>query len=144
MVARELGFVPDAALDLALRRRQAQLDHRERRECVGAAAVGPGRWLGHSRYPPSPSPPPAATHSHPLRNLRLGLPCRDFSYKCVMWVVTYLVFAWGQGVRDTRHLAEHSALLSVSLDDADETKIRAVLDQGQPPQGCIWSHERGL
>jgi len=48
------------------------------------------------------------------------------------------------GVRDTRHLAEHSALLSIALDDEDETKIRSVLDQGQPPQGCIWSHERGL
>mmetsp|Transcript_74738 Transcript_74738/g.121449 ORF Transcript_74738/g.121449 Transcript_74738/m.121449 type:complete len:343 (+) Transcript_74738:30-1058(+) len=47
------------------------------------------------------------------------------------------------GVRDTRHLKEHSALLSVKVDDDDEAALRAVLDQGHPPEGCVWSHERG-
>ena len=48
------------------------------------------------------------------------------------------------GVRDTKHLAEHTALLGVELDDEDEAAIRAVLAEGHPPRGCIWSHERGL
>lgn len=52
------------------------------------------------------------------------------------------------GVRDTQHLAEHVSLRELDdsdkLDDEDEAMLRAVLAKGQPPQGCIWSHERGL
>jgi len=50
------------------------------------------------------------------------------------------------GVRDTSHLEEHRALLNgaVSLDDADEARVQAVLDRGAKPRGDIWSHERGL
>jgi aryl-alcohol dehydrogenase-like predicted oxidoreductase len=47
------------------------------------------------------------------------------------------------GVRDTKHLSEHKDLLRISLDDDDLFEIRKVLDKGQPPEGCIWSHERG-
>jgi len=46
-------------------------------------------------------------------------------------------------VRDTQHLSEHKDLLRISLDDEDQVEIRKVLDKGQPPEGCIWSHERG-
>ena len=77
------------------------------------------------------------------------------------------------GVRDTRHLDEHTALLeSVGdgeglkaaaatgllrgggdaaagagagmIDHDDDARIRAVLDKGNKPRGDIWSHERGL
>lgn len=48
------------------------------------------------------------------------------------------------GVRDTRHLDEHKALRRVVLDDEDNARLRAVLDQGHAPKGDIWSHERGL
>ena len=52
------------------------------------------------------------------------------------------------GVRDIQHLAEHVSLRELDvgdkLDDEDEAMLRAVLAKGQPPQGCIWSHERGL
>ena len=55
------------------------------------------------------------------------------------------------GVRDTRHLNEHKALLrgasapgGVALDGDDEKEIRHVLDKGHPPRGDIWSYERGL
>ena len=62
------------------------------------------------------------------------------------------------GVRDTRHLDEHKALLHHAgvgveattgdgttqlLSEADDARIRAVLDKGNAPRGDIWSHERG-
>ena len=63
------------------------------------------------------------------------------------------------GVRDTRHLDEHRALLDTSatgatvdattgdtamMSEADDARIRAVLNKGNVPHGDIWSHERGL
>jgi len=61
------------------------------------------------------------------------------------------------GVRDTRHLAEHQALLDAitqgagatkesmsMLSESDDARIRAVLNKGHAPRGDIWSHERGL
>ena len=48
------------------------------------------------------------------------------------------------GVRDTRHLDEHTALLGLHLDADDEAALRAVLRKGRDPRGDIWSHERGL
>jgi len=48
------------------------------------------------------------------------------------------------GVRDSRHLDEHQKLLSLTLDREDEAMIERVLSRGAPPQGDIWSHERGL
>jgi hypothetical protein len=42
------------------------------------------------------------------------------------------------------HIDEHIALPGIHLDDGDAASLQAVLDRGQPPQGDIWSHERGL
>lgn len=48
------------------------------------------------------------------------------------------------GVRDTRHLDEHKALLHVAIDATDDKSIQEVLHKGRFPRGDIWSHERGL
>lgn len=49
------------------------------------------------------------------------------------------------GVRDARHLAEHTSLLrgEVALDTADMHEIAAVLAAGNAPSGDIWHQERG-
>lgn len=49
------------------------------------------------------------------------------------------------GVRDTRHLEEHTALLrgEVALSNDDMAEIQTVLDQGATPRGDIWYDERG-
>lgn len=49
------------------------------------------------------------------------------------------------GVRDSRHLAEHTALLQrkAQLTQEDVGKIAEVLAQGNPPKGDIWHQERG-
>lgn len=50
------------------------------------------------------------------------------------------------GVRDARHLEEHSALLNwksgALLQTEDMASIQAVLDKGSPPEGDIWHQER--
>lgn len=58
-------------------------------------------------------------------------------------------------VSPRRHLAEHVALRDgvqttagnsrrMGFSPEDRAALAAVLAKGQPPQGDIWSHERGL
>lgn len=49
------------------------------------------------------------------------------------------------GVRDARHIEEHSLLLygSVTLHNLDMEGIQTVLDKGAAPRGDIWYEERG-
>jgi aryl-alcohol dehydrogenase-like predicted oxidoreductase len=49
------------------------------------------------------------------------------------------------GVRDARHIDEHTALLSglLRLDNQEMLDIQQVLDRGAAPRGDIWYEERG-
>ena len=49
------------------------------------------------------------------------------------------------GVRDDRHIAEHTMLLRGThrLSDVQLSEIRTVLDEGAAPHGDVWHHERG-
>ena len=47
------------------------------------------------------------------------------------------------GVRDQRWLEETKAMTKLTLDSEDMRRIRDVLNQGAPPQGGVYSRERG-
>ena len=124
------------------------------------------RWLG---VPTKPSPRHATVsfrmYSTPLerwsggrwdlfqellRTLRMVADRLDTTIAnvAVAWVLAQLGPTGGWvilGVRDTTHLADHNALRTgkVQLTAEDLASIQAVLDQGSPPRGDIWGHERG-
>ena len=47
------------------------------------------------------------------------------------------------GVRDAGRLADTVAMAEIELSEVDMAAIAAVLAQGSPPRGDVYSHERG-